>query len=339
MDSANETFGYSRLWLICWILGRFELNDVDYSHEETGGCAALTQPLFDRPRHRMFSKLMAPLLASLLLFVPLSGCGREPTTKPSAGQPPAPVLRTLTGDDETRAKVLDAQIFSAMMFDRWTEAIARAEELLVLRTHAQSPKQFETVSAEWCLRTLRRVAASPREDRVAFRSAHTMYQQAERLDAQGKYAQGQPLAEKALEIRRRLLTDDNPDTARSYNNLAINLNAQGKYAQAQPLFEKAPESIRRLLGDDHPETAQGYSNVAANLNAQGKYAQAQPLYEKALEIERRLLGDENTETARGYNDVARTSTPRGNTPRPSRSARRCWKSGVACSPTTTATPP
>ena len=36
--------------------------------------------------------------------------------------------------------------------------------------------------------------------------------------------------EKALEIRRRLLTDDHPDTAQSYNNVAANLNAQGKYA-------------------------------------------------------------------------------------------------------------
>ena len=31
------------------------------------------------------------------------------------------------------------------------------------------------------------------------------------LNAQGKYAQAQPLYEKALEIRRRLLTDDHPE--------------------------------------------------------------------------------------------------------------------------------
>jgi hypothetical protein len=35
------------------------------------------------------------------------------------------------------------------------------------------------------------------------------------LNAQGKYAAAQPLYEKALEIRRRLLTDDHPDTASS----------------------------------------------------------------------------------------------------------------------------
>ena len=113
------------------------------------------------------------------------------------------------------------------------------------------------------------------------------------LKAQGKYAAAQPLFEKALEINRRLLTDDHPDTATSYNNLAGNLIAQGKYAAAQPLFEKALEIRRRLLTDDHPDTALSYNNLAHNLNAQGKYAAAQPLFEKALEISRRLLTDEH----------------------------------------------
>ena len=53
----------------------------------------------------------------------------------------------------------------------------------------------------------------PKEDRVASESARTMAEQAEKLDAQGKYAAAQPLYEKALEINRRLLTDDYPLTA------------------------------------------------------------------------------------------------------------------------------
>ena len=50
---------------------------------------------------------------------------------------------------------------------------------------------------------------------------------------------------RALEIRRRLLTDNHPLTADSYNNLAANLNPQGKYTQAKPLYEKALEIHRR----------------------------------------------------------------------------------------------
>ena len=55
------------------------------------------------------------------------------------------------------------------------------------------------------------------------------------------------LFEKELEIRHRLLTDENPDTAISYNNVAVNLNVQGNYVAAQPYYEKALEIRHRLL--------------------------------------------------------------------------------------------
>jgi len=226
------------------------------------------------------------------------------TAIPKEAQPPSLGLRKLTDDDEKRAKELDEQIDKAVKADRWDEAIARAEELLALRTRVQGPKHFETVTAEWRLKTLRRVAPIPHEDRVAYRSATTMSGQAEALFAQCKYAQFQPLCEKALETRRRLLTDDHPDTADSYNMLATNLDAQGKYAAAQPLYEKAQEIRRRLLTDDHPDTATGYNNLAVNLQFQGKYAAAQPLYEKALKIKIRLLTDDHPNTARSYSRLA-----------------------------------
>ncbi|MGA2702455.1 MAG: CHAT domain-containing protein [Isosphaeraceae bacterium] len=225
------------------------------------------------------------------------------TTVPKEAQPPASGLLKLTGDDARRAQELDKAIVASINSDRWDEASAQAEELLALRTRDQGPTHFETVNAQWRLRALRRVAPMPQEDRVAYRSAQTLNGRAVILYGQGKYAQAQPLYEKALEIRRRLLSDDHPDTATSYNNLALNLNAQGKYALAQPLFEKALEIRRRLLSDDHPDTAISYAWLAANLANQGKYAQAQPLFEKALEIRRRLLTDDHPAAANSYSNL------------------------------------
>ncbi|MGO9918547.1 MAG: tetratricopeptide repeat protein [Isosphaeraceae bacterium] len=252
----------------------------------------------------MFSKLIAPLFGALVLSVPFPASGQAPAPKPSAGQPPALGVRKLTGDNEKRAKQLDNQIDKAVKADRGDEAIARAEDLVALRTRTQGPKHFETVDAEWRLKTLRLVAPMPHADRVAYRSATTMTEQAGPLVAQGKYAQAQPLLEKALKIRRRLLTDDNPRTAESYNGMGSSLSSQGKYTQAQPLYEKALEIYRRLFTDDNPHTAATYSNVGMNLNAQGRYAQAQPWLEKALEICRRLLTDDHADTAGSYSNVA-----------------------------------
>jgi tetratricopeptide (TPR) repeat protein len=247
-------------------------------------------------------RLVGPLLVALVPLTALSVWGQTP--EPSTGQIPPTGLRKLVGDDARRAEELDKAIEAAMKADRWDEAIARAEELLALRARAQGPKHFETVSAEWTLKTLRRVPRMPDEDRDAYQASHTLNEQAATLFVQGKYGAAQPLHEKALEICRRLLGDDHPDTATSYNNVAVNLDYQGKYAQAQPLHEKALEIRRRLLTDDHPDTATSYNCVAFNLQDQGKYAPAQPLFEQALEIRRRLLTDDHSSTANTYNNLA-----------------------------------
>src|SRR5262249_2989337 len=122
-------------------------------------------------------------------------------------QPPAPGLRSLTGDDARRAAALEQAIATALKADRWDEAIAGAEDLIALRTRVQGPKHFETVDAGWRLEALRQVARRSKDDRIAYQSALTLNEQAETLDAQGKYTQAQPLWEKALETYRRLLGD------------------------------------------------------------------------------------------------------------------------------------
>jgi tetratricopeptide (TPR) repeat protein len=277
----------------------------------------------------MFDKLTVPSLGLIMLLLVSAALGQQTPATP-AGQPAALGLITLTGADAQRAADLDKAIEAARKADHWDEATSRAEDLLALRTRVQGPAHFETVNVAWLLKALRRVAPMPKEDRVAYQSANTLQGQADNLVAQGKYSQAQPLYEKVLEIRRRLLTDDHPDTARGYNDLAFFLNAQGKYAAAQPLFGKALEFRRRLLGDDHPQTAQAYNNLAANLAAQGQYAAAQPLLEKALEIYRRMLTDDHPDTAEVTVTWRTTSTRRGSSRRPSRCARRCWRSSADC---------
>jgi tetratricopeptide (TPR) repeat protein/CHAT domain-containing protein len=268
------------------------------------GRSSVAQALFDAQMSFMFRKHVVLLLGSLVFFVPLSVSGQAPTAKPAADQPPAPGLRKLNDADKKRTEVLYEQIDKAVRGDRWDEAIARAEEALALRTRVQGAKHFDTVIDEWWVKALRRVAAMPRESRAAYRSAEIEGNQGAELCSQRKYAEAQPLLEKALANYRRLLGDDHPDTARSYSRLAMIFQAQGKYAEAQPLFEKSLEINRRVLTDDHPDTASSYLSLAIHFATRGRYAQAQPLFEKALEINRRLLTDDHPDTAKSYNDLA-----------------------------------
>ena len=44
---------------------------------------------------------------------------------------------------------------------------------------------------------------------------------------------------RALAIMLKALGEDHPDTATSYNNLALTLYAQGKYAEAEAMHRRA----------------------------------------------------------------------------------------------------
>ena len=92
------------------------------------------------------------------------------TTPPQEVQAPAPGMLKLTGEDAKRAEELDKATDAAVKADRWDEAVAKAEELLALRTKVQGPKHFETVDAQWRLRSLQRVAPMPAHDRLAYQS-------------------------------------------------------------------------------------------------------------------------------------------------------------------------
>jgi tetratricopeptide (TPR) repeat protein len=258
----------------------------------------------------MFQRPAALSLGFIVLIFASEGSGQTPA--PPANQPTAtPGLIKLTGADAKRAEELDKAIAASLTADRWDEAIAKAEELLALRAKVQGLKHFETMDAEWRLKTLRRVAPMSKEDRVAYESASTMNKQAAAFFREGKFAAAQPLLERALEIRRRLLTDEDPETAEGYSNLAVAHFYQRKYAQAQTLNEKALSILRRLFTGDHPDMSLLYNNLASSLSYQGKFAQAQPMFENALEIRRRLLSDEHPLTVGTYQSLAQTLDAQG----------------------------
>ena len=60
------------------------------------------------------------------------------------------------------------------------------------------------------------------------------------LEARHQYARAEPMYVEALDIRRRVLGADPPDTATSINNLAGLYESMGEYARAAPLLRCSP---------------------------------------------------------------------------------------------------
>ncbi len=213
--------------------------------------------------------------------------------------------RLLQGEDAKKAARLTQKSRELEFSDNYAEAIATAEEELLLRTNLQGKDHYETINASNRVVALQKIAALEAKQRQDWRLQQRAESDALQLEArQGLYAQTLPVWKKGLELRRNLLGEDHLDTANSYNAVAFNFHTRRIAVEAYPYFKKTLEIKLRVLGKDHPETANSYNNLAANLKDQGEVREALPLVQQGLEIRLRVLGEDHPDLAYSYNTLA-----------------------------------
>ena len=127
----------------------------------------------------------------------------------------------------------------------------------------------------------------------------------------GLYPDAAKQLEGALDLRRRVLGPQYPDTLSSMNGLADVYWDQGEYAQAEALYSQILEIRHRVLGPEHPDTLASMNGLANVYDDQGKYAQAEALYSQILEIRRRVLGPEHPDTLASMNGLANVYDDQG----------------------------
>lgn len=127
----------------------------------------------------------------------------------------------------------------------------------------------------------------------------------------GLYPEAQQQMELALELRRRALGEDHPDTLRLTAALAGLYFDQGEYAKAEPLFMRAVRAQRRKLGDENPDTLASMNDLGLLYLEQARYAQAEPLFTRLLEIRRRAFGENHPETLVAMNNLALVYSKQG----------------------------
>ncbi|MFQ5695897.1 MAG: tetratricopeptide repeat protein, partial [Terriglobia bacterium] len=71
------------------------------------------------------------------------------------------------------------------------------------------------------------------------RLATTLNTLAALYQAQGRYAEAEPLSKRAIAIDEQVLGPDHPDLAKALNTLAALYYAQGQYTEAEPLSKRA----------------------------------------------------------------------------------------------------
>ena len=122
----------------------------------------------------------------------------------------------------------------------------------------------------------------------------------------GRYNEARSFFQDDLDVRRRVLGDEHPDTLSSINNLASTLRALGEAQAARDLHQEALDVSRRVLGDEHPDTLVSINNLASTLRALGEAQAARDLHQEALDVSRRVLGDEHPDTLVSINNLAST---------------------------------
>ena len=105
----------------------------------------------------------------------------------------------------------------------------------------------------------------------------------------GLYQKAESLLSKALKIREKILGEEHPDTATSYNNLAVLYKSMGEYQKAEPLYLKALKIREKVLGEEHPSTATSYNNLAVFYYGQGDYKRAYEFMKRAVEVWSKVL--------------------------------------------------
>ncbi|UCD75153.1 MAG: tetratricopeptide repeat protein [Phycisphaerales bacterium] len=112
----------------------------------------------------------------------------------------------------------------------------------------------------------------------------------------GLYFDAEPQLTAALDLRRRTLGADDPDTMCTAAALGHLLLDMGRGEEAEPIVREALDGMREIYGEEHPRTLGCASILASVISSQRRYGESNSLFQQTLEAQRRILGDEHRDT-------------------------------------------
>ena len=142
--------------------------------------------------------------------------------------------------------------------------------------------------------------------------AQMMYVMGMVYDNLGLYPRAHPLVQQAMEIQKRVLGPENPETLKSTSSLGYIVFQEGHYPEAEKLDRDTLAIQRRVLGPEHPDTIRSMYNLEVLLHSEGHRADAEKLDRETLELRRRVLGAENPDTLVATQELASVLADEGN---------------------------
>ncbi len=120
----------------------------------------------------------------------------------------------------------------------------------------------------------------------------------------GLYGESEKLLTQALEQRRALLGEDDPDTLEAVQSLAQLYEDQGRFDEAERLLDDALERSIRLAGPDDRRTLNIQAQRAGVYQDQGKMEEAEAGFTEVVAAAREHLGSQDSDTLSMISDLA-----------------------------------
>ena len=108
-------------------------------------------------------------------------------------------------------------------------------------------------------------------------------------EAQGRYAEAEPLLAQAITILKRCGTDET-NLATVHSALAAAYQGQGREDEAEALYEQIFSALERRRGRNHPDVIAAAANLAAVYHTRGQDPLAQILYQRVLAFQEKAFG-------------------------------------------------
>jgi tetratricopeptide (TPR) repeat protein len=118
------------------------------------------------------------------------------------------------------------------------------------------------------------------------------------------FAAARPHLERAWELYRTHLGEEDLNSLYVLSELANLYRDQGQVQAAEPLFSRVLQVRRRVLGEENPDTLDSMINQAEAYRLLGRHSEAKSLLDKTLGISRRVLGEEASTTLTAMNNLA-----------------------------------
>ena len=113
---------------------------------------------------------------------------------------------------------------------------------------------------------------------------------------QGRHKEAQELEVWVLEIRKRILREEHPDTLMSMANLACTYSERGRHEEAKKLQVWVLEIRKRVLGEEHPNTLMSMANFVWTWKHLGRNTDTWDLMQKTVDLSQKILGSQHPDT-------------------------------------------